>query len=203
MSTVRKRPGELWVLMQARRFGLGRNPLRRRTDRIEAALLWCGLVAVLLLIPIGAAVGTSVRNASEASAEERRAHLVEVTARTLESTESEIPSAPGDLLSQARIGYVDQLGAEREGMTDVVIGTKAGAELTVWLDQAGAVVRAPRATSDSAAVGTAAGVLTVLSSWLLIWGAVRLARIPLDRRRAQDWEHEWISVASRWLRGQK
>jgi hypothetical protein len=203
MNTVEERSGELWVVMQARRLGFGRNPLRRRTDRLEAALLWCGLVAALLLIPVGAAIGTNVRDAGEASAERYRAGLHEVKARTLEGTERDIPSAPGDVLSRARVSYIDPQGVEREGMTSVVIGTKAGDEVTIWVDQSGAIVHAPRSGLDSAAIGTTVGLLTIAGSWLLLWGAVRLARVPLDRRRARDWENEWNSVAPRWLRGQK
>lgn len=203
MSTVKDRSGERWVVMQVRRLALGRNPLRRRVDRIEAAVLWCGLVAALLMIPIGAAVGTSVRHTSEGSADRQRARLHEVNARTLERTEREIPSAPGDVLSRVRISYLDQLGVEREGTTSVVIGTKAGSEVTIWLDRSGAIMPAPRADADSATIGSFVGLLTVGGSWLLLWGALRLARIPLDRRRARDWENEWISVAPRWLRGQK
>ncbi|MDX6239579.1 MAG: hypothetical protein QOG10_4394, partial [Kribbellaceae bacterium] len=40
MKTAQDRRGELWVLMQLRRFGFGRrNPLRRRVDRIESTVV--------------------------------------------------------------------------------------------------------------------------------------------------------------------
>lgn len=197
-----KRTGELWVLMHGHRLGLGRNPLRRRSDRIETVLLWCALVAALLLIPVGAAVGTSVRNASDASAAQQRAALYEVKARTLAGTERSVPSAPGDVLSRVRVGYVDQHGVAREGTATVVIGTQAGTDVTVWLDQSGAIASAPRSASDGAAFGATVGLLVVLSSWLLLWGAFWLARIPLDRGRSEDWEDEWRSIAPRWSRGQ-
>ena len=38
MSTEKQRSGELWVLMQARRLGFGRNPLRRWSDQAETVL---------------------------------------------------------------------------------------------------------------------------------------------------------------------
>src|SRR5262245_17220912 len=108
MSAVKQRTGELWVLMQVRRLGFGRNALRRRTDRIETALLWCALIVALLVIPVGAAIGTNIQNASEASTAQQRAALHEVKARTLGSTERRVPSAPGDVLSRVRVSYVDQ-----------------------------------------------------------------------------------------------
>jgi hypothetical protein len=203
MSTVKHRSGELWVLGQARRLGVGKNPLRRRSDRIEAVVLWCGLVVALLLIPVAAAVGTGVGNASAESAARQRAVLHEVKATTLQDTANAVPSAPGDVLSRAMVSYVDANGVAREGMTSVVIGTKAGDEVTIWLDRSGNIVPTPRSGADSSTFGGTVGFLTLTGSWLLLWGLVRLARVPLDRRRAYDWESEWRSVAPRWLRGQK
>lgn len=203
MGAGEKRSGELWVLMQLRRLGFGKNPLRRRSDRIEAAVLWCALVAALLLVPVGAAVGTNYRNASNASADARRTELQQVDARTLESTEGLVPTAPGDVQTSVRVSYVDPSGAERQGTTSVVIGTKADAQVTVWLDRNGEIVKAPTSHGDSAAMGTWIGMLSVAGSWLAVWGVVRLVRVPLDRRRARDWSTEWLDVAPRWLRGQK
>lgn len=202
MSAGKQRSGELWVLMQARRLGVGRNPLRRPSDRLETVLLWCALLVALLMIPVGAAVGTGVHDALDASAARQRASLSETQARTLESTERMFPSSPGDMLSRARVSYVDQQGMQREGTASVVIGTKAGVEVTIWLDRSGNIATAPRSSSDSAAYGVTVGFLTVLGSWLLVWGLFTLARIPLDRRRLRDLDAEWYAVAPRWLRGQ-
>lgn len=203
MSTVKQRSGELWVLRQARRLGLGKNPLRRRSDRIEALLLWGGLVVALLLIPVSAAVGTSVRNASEESAARQRAVLHEVQATTLESTEHVVPSAPGDALAAVAVRYVDMNGVTREDRTSVVMGTKAGAPLTIWIDSSGDIAPSPRLPADSAAFGAVTGFLMLILSWLLVWASVQLAQIPLNRRRSRDWDAEWLAVSPRWLHGQK
>lgn len=203
MSAVKQRSGELWVVMQTRRLGLGRNPLRRPSDRLETVLLWCALIAALLMIPIGAATGNGVRNSLEASSARQRAELHQVQARTLESAEHEVPTVPGDVMTIVQVGYVDAQGVERQGRTSVVRGTKSGAGVTVWLDGSGNIVPAPRSTADDVAFGTGAGISTVLGSWLLLWGLFRLARISLDRRRLRAWESEWTTIAPRWLRGQK
>lgn len=203
MSAVKQRSGELWVLMQTRRLGFARNPLRRQSDRLETVLLWSALIVALLMIPIGAAVGNGVRDTLDASTARQRAALHEVQAQTLESAEHEVPSVPGDVLTVVQVGYVDLHGTERQGYTSVVRGTKDGTETTVWLDGSGNIVAAPRSTSDDAAFGASAGIATVFGSWLLLWGLFRLARIPLDRRRLRAWEAEWNTIAPRWLRGQK
>jgi len=81
---VREGRDEMWVLMQARRLGLGRKPLRRPIDRLESGLILLAVVSGLLMVPIGAAIGTSVRNASEHHAAQQRSILQQVQAETTE-----------------------------------------------------------------------------------------------------------------------
>ena len=38
----------------ARGFGVGRNPLRRRTDRIEAAIILATMILLLVAVPLAA-----------------------------------------------------------------------------------------------------------------------------------------------------
>jgi hypothetical protein len=189
--------------MQGRRLGFGRNSLRRPSDRLETALLWCGLIAALLMIPVGAAVGTSLQTFLDASAARQRASLHEVQGKTLEGSDRGVPAVPGAALPMVRVSYVDLQGVQRVGMRSVVIGTKAGTAVPVWLDQSGNIVTTPRSKSDSAALGGTLSLFTVLGSWLLLWGLFRLARFPLDRRRFREWTAEWQTTAPRWQRGQR
>lgn len=201
MNTEKQHRTEPWILMQLRRFG-GGNPLRRGVDRMESLLLLGTVLAALLAIPAAAILGTAVRNSSEHSAAQRRAELWSVQARTLEDTRSAVPAAPGQLTSGVRAAWVDEDGFPQEGRAHVVIGTKAGSEVTVWLDRSGAVVPAPRLPADSAAFGVAAGLSALMLGWPLLWGLFRLASVPLDRRRSADWEREWAATAPRWTQSQ-
>lgn len=182
------------------RFGFGRNPLRRRADRLESAVLLAALLVAVLTIPVAVVLGTTVRDHQEAAAAELRAGLQQVTAQTLEDTATLVPTAPGQIASEVRIAWVDATGAPREGRADVLIGTRAGTELTIWLDRSGAVHRAPRESADSTALGASAGTGLLMLVWMIAWGLYRLARLSLDRRRAEAWTVEWEQVASRWTR---
>jgi hypothetical protein len=183
--------------MRARRLGYGRNPLRRRVDRIESAIVFGAVLAALLMIPIAAATGTAVRNASEQAAAHRRAVLTQVQARTLEDTES-APDASGQVATTVRVTWIDPAGLPREGRASVAFGTKKDAEVIVWLDSSGAVTVPPRAAGDSAALGDVVGLSLAMTSWLLITGLARLSVVPLNRRRMRAWEREWEIVAPRW-----
>ncbi|MFG1817688.1 hypothetical protein ACGFIF_28290 [Kribbella sp. NPDC049174] len=202
MSTMQQRRGELWLLMLLRRLGFGRNPLRRRVDRIESALLLGAVVAGLLVVPAAAALGTTIHDRAEHTAAQQRAQLRSVQARTLETTAEVVPSTPGQVVSSVRVSWLDRSGSPQVGWADVVIGTKAGTELTIWLDRSGAITRAPREPGDSAALGAAAGLTLPMLAWPFLFGLFRLARRPLDRRRTEDWAREWEQVSPRWTRPQ-
>ncbi|WP_157979548.1 Rv1733c family protein [Kribbella monticola] len=200
MSTDRPRPAETWVAMQTRRLGLGRNPLRRPSDRFEAVLTWIVLLTGLLVVPVGAASGTSVRDASQTGAAEQRLLLHEVQARTVEEAPALTGQEIGLVTWPVTVVWQDETGLDHRGRTDVVLGTKAGTETTVWIDGSGAVAKPPRPAGDSAAIGTAAGFGIVGCSWLALWLFLLVARRQLDRRRLANWAAEWEQVATDWTR---
>jgi len=201
MSTTHRRPAA-WVQMQFRRLGFGGNPLRRGVDRVESVLALGTVLLALLAIPAAAALGTTIRNVSEQTAAQRRAELHPVQARTLEDTRTAVPAAPGQVGSRVGVAWVDEAGFPQVGRTDVVIGTRAGTEVTIWLDRHGSIAIPPRQPADSTALGAAAGLTAVMVAWPLLWALFRVARIPLDRRRSRDWAQEWKQVAPRWKRTQ-
>jgi hypothetical protein len=198
MGTNQQRRGEGWVLMQARRFGLRCGPLRRRVDRVEAALRLGALVIALLMIPVAIVLGTAVRDDREFAAAERRAELQQVHAQAVEDAFAGTVVVPGQVSWPIRVVYQDAHGVERHGIADGLIGTKAGADVMIWLDRSGGIVPRPPQPGDGTALGVAVGLTTVTVSWLLLSGLFVVARRPLDRRRADDWDREWAEVSRRW-----
>jgi hypothetical protein len=198
MSTNQQRPGEGWVRMQARRLGLGRSPLRRRVDRVEALLRLGTVMLALLMIPVAVGLGTAVRDASEHAAAERRAELQQVRAQALEDAFAGTSVVPGQISWPIRVAWQDAQGVERQGIAEGPVGTRAGADVTIWLDPTGRIVAPPRQPGDSTALGVSAGLGAVIVSWLALSGLFVLARRPLDRRRADDVDREWAEVSRRW-----
>ena len=134
MAAARGGSGEEWVLRLARRLGLGRNPLRRRVDRIESLIVLCAVLAGLLIVPAAAALGTAISHASERAAEQRRATLTQVQARTLESTDPVVGDVPGAYSALVKVGWTDPAGWPHEGSLSLPAGTRAGSPVTIWLD---------------------------------------------------------------------
>jgi hypothetical protein len=195
MKAAHDSHGELWVVMQFRRFGFSRrNPLRRRVDRIESTLVLLAILAGLVAVPAGVAFGTWVRERSEQHAAQQRSVLKPVQARTAADAPVGMPDVPGDGASKTRVVWHDSDGSVREGRAEVSLGTKADTELTIWLDRSGELVAAPRRAGDSAALGGGLGLTVVLGSWVLLWLLVLAARVPLERRRMREWQDDWIRL---------
>jgi hypothetical protein len=202
MSTHQQRRAELAVRMQLQRISFARNPLRRREDKLEAALLISAIVTALLVIPAAAVLAATVRDHAESAAMRQRAELRPATAWTLEGTTDAVLSQLGQSTTAVRVKWYDATGSAREGQHDVVLGTSAGTELSIWLDRTGAMARAPRQRADSVAIDGAVGVTATTFAWLLLFASFRLCRCRLDRRRAEGWEREWEQIAPRWTRPQ-
>ncbi|WP_328324525.1 hypothetical protein OHA70_33520 [Kribbella sp. NBC_00382] len=200
MSTGNPRRGELWVAMQARRLGFGRNPMRRPSDRFEAGLTLLVLLTALLMVPAGAAAGTSVRDASESRAAAQRVLLRQVQARTTADAPALTGQEIGRITWPVVVVWQDEYGFDHRGTAESVLGTKAGTELSVWIDRDGALAEAPRPSGDSEALGFAVGMGSIAGAWLVLWILLLAARRPLNRRRASAWATEWQQVAPRWTR---
>lgn len=190
--------GEWWLVRLARRLGFCRNPLRRRVDRIESAIILSAWLVAVLAIPAAVAVGTAVQDASERAAAQRRAVLTEAPATALEEVESWSGAGPGVVMSWAKVGWTDADGLPREGWTSVPIGTIKGSEVTIWLDPSGAISAPPRQPGESEAIGAAVGLTAAMVAWLVLIGLTRLAQVWLDRRRSRDLDREWELTDHRW-----
>ena len=181
----------------ARRLGIERNPLRRRSDWIEA---WLRLAVLIALVPACILAGSAAAGLAHAAglpAERAARHDRQVTAVLLAGA----PWA-GLSVSQAAVLWVPArwtaAGTSRTGMVPAVPGTPRGAKVQVWLDNAGQVVYAPLTAGSlatrMAVTGAGAAVTVGLSAWLLL-SCVRLA---LNRRRLRTWDNAWTAVGPQW-----
>lgn len=183
----------------ARRLGCDRNPLRRRSDLIEAWFLPVVIVVFLALGPLVAgATGLWVR-ADNVAAHRAQLSWHRVTAVLLQAS-------PGPLMSDGGANSwvvwtparwaVD--GRLRFGNVPAAAGTRAGSAVPVWLDRAGKV-RVPALTVAQAGdrvVVAASMALAALA--VLLAGLALVGRRILDRRRLAGWEAAWQSVGPRW-----
>ena len=191
-------PTTPWLKL-ARRLGRDPNPLRRRSDVLEAWLVPAAIVVFLVLSPLVAGLAAMGVRADNAAAQHVQQSWHPVSAVLLRA-------APGPQYSDNGANTWTEWtparwtvdGRHYTGNIPVAAGSLAGSTQTVWLDGAGHV-RAPAMTRPelSGAVGT--GILLALAALAIVVAvAGRLARWALDRRRLAGWETAWLAIGPRW-----
>ncbi len=165
---------------------LGRDPLVRTTDRIEALVLVLAVVVSLLAVPIAAAVGTAVNDSR------RHLYAEQADARhTVVATVADVPASQilrtGTTIVQAR-WTAD--GAEHTGTAKAQSTTKTGDPIEIWVDNNGAQAPAPTPTTR-AAVEAVTGALAI---WICVAATAAtlftLTRAVCDRIRFTGWQHD-------------
>ncbi|TXI61938.1 MAG: hypothetical protein E6Q55_14365 [Mycolicibacterium mageritense] len=165
---------------------LGRNPLVRVSDRIEALLLALVFVTALLAVPVAGAIVTAVHDSRAQTLVEqaRNRHLVAATA--IEDAIQAPDAARGvnaAVQARWRVGAVDH--------TELVTAradVKAGDPVDIWVNAAGNRVAAPAPAWQA---GTAA-LLTAAAYWLVMVGAAFLlwagVHLVVVRSRTTGWD---------------
>jgi hypothetical protein len=191
-------PTKTWRRLGSR-LGRDRNPLRRRSDLIEAWLLPAVVTAFLALGPLVAgAAGLWVR-ADIAAARHAQLSWHRTSAVLL-------AAAPGPMMSDkgANSWVVwtsarwSTDGRHRLGAVPVAAGTGAGSSVPVWLDRAGEVQLPPLTPGQvwDRVILAASVALTALA--VLLAGLALLSRRTLDGRRLAAWEAGWQSAGPQW-----
>lgn len=196
------RVARLW-----RRVHPGRNPLARRSDRVEAAILLVVVLGLLIAIPLGAIVGANTYGGQLALSEQQFATRHLATATLIENAPTTVPASDGAYLgggsgSSAGVHarWTVAGGAEKVGTIAVEPGTAAGTKVPVWLSDAGDPVPAPMSTSDAVTTSVLAGIFTWLAFVLGLATVYWTVRLILDRSRTVRWDREWAHVGGRWAR---
>jgi hypothetical protein len=189
-------PTMTWTRL-TRRLRDDHNPLRRRSDRVEAWLLPAVLAAFLVLAPLVAAATiwqVHAANAADASAQ-RALHPAPAVL---------LAAAPGPMHRHGSSWLVwtparwTAGGVTRTGQIPVGAGTPAGSRVRVWLTRSGQV-RLPPLTPGLARDRSrfaASLALAALADALAL--AALAGRWRLNRRRLSDWTVGWLAVERQW-----
>jgi beta-lactamase regulating signal transducer with metallopeptidase domain len=170
---------------------LGRDPLVRMTDRIEALVLVLAVVVSLLAIPITAAVGTAVYDSSRRIYAEQ-AH----TRHTVTATVTDVPASQQILRTGTTTVAARWTAASTEhtGTLKTQSTGKTGDPIEIWVDNTGAQVPAPTPTTR-AAVEAAMGALVI---WICVAAIAAtlftVTRAVCDRIRFTGWQHDLDSM---------
>ncbi len=182
-------------------LGFDRNPLRRRTDRIEAVIRLATLILLLVAVPIVTlAVGRQADHVSLRQAHAQQAADREVTAVLLQQAPpTGIPDPYTSIQMTLVLARWQPPGQPaRSGQVPAPAGAHAGSTVRVWIDASGAVTSPPTDPQVIAGNVCIAAVVTCLVTSLLVLGANALGRRVLDRRRMRAWDAEWRATGPLW-----
>ena len=171
-------PGRWWIARP-----LGRNPLLRAADRLEALLVLVVIVGWLLVVPITGAVGTAIYDGRHRVYAEEALTRHRVVATVVEGTDRCRAPTPVPAVWTA---------AGEEGIGSFSFDRVA--ESGVWVDGDGNCVAPPTPTTQ-AVPDALCGALSILLSAMVVTALVLiLMRSRLDRMRDTEWERELRAI---------
>ncbi len=190
-----------WYRRAIRGLWPDRNPLRRRSDRLETYLLAGLFVAAAAGAPFaGQAAGHAayVRALQAEQAQQASSHQVRAVLTRSAGSAVNGYSLSTDVPVQAT--WTSVTGVKRTGQVLAVAGSPKGSTVTIWTDDAGNLTSPPlqpsqvTGQSDLAALGAVTGV------GILYLGGTLVARRVFYKRRMAAWASDWEVTARAWNR---
>jgi hypothetical protein len=185
----------------ARWLGFDRNPLRRGTDRIEAALRLVLMIMVVVAVPAAAVVAG--QRADHAAL--NRAHAQQAADHRVNAVLIQQAPATGSPDPYTSVQTAWALARwqppglpPRTGEVLATAGARKGSTVRTWIDASGAVTDPPLDQREIAGDVSIAVIATCLVSGLVLLASSTLVRRVLDRRRLSAWEAEWRASGPLW-----
>ncbi|MFG2830351.1 hypothetical protein ACGFWI_23275 [Streptomyces sp. NPDC048434] len=184
-----------------------RNPLWRRTDRIEA---WVALAAAVLVAlgatSVGRLAGGATHGALLATVriQHQQRHLEWVTVDRLVSRAPLDPdpetSSQRDAHRRVIARWTAPNGSAHIGQLAAPRPVETGERFRIWTDDRGRVVPRPMDVSTAGTHAVLAGLGTAAGVGMMIEGARRLVVWQLMVRRFRRWDEEWERAGQDWGR---
>jgi hypothetical protein len=191
------------VAALARRMGLDANPLRRGCDRAEAWVRLGLVLAFLIASPLAAmGLGHLTNDASLRAARAQAATEHQVPAVLLHkvSRNSNDSLYAASQLAWARARWTAPDGRQRTGEVPAPVGSRAGYQELIWVDDSGRLAYPPIGEGQIASRVIAVVALTPAILAVLLLGVGWVIRRLLDRRRMTRWAAEWSAVEPLWTK---
>ncbi|MCQ4120547.1 Rv1733c family protein [Rhodococcus tibetensis] len=168
-----------------------RNPLMRRSDRIENLLTLAVIVLAFAMLPLAIFVGAKTAASQQVLAEQQTSEFRTVTATTFaDSTGVTMSSdvAPSGVdTAPAKWTWGDQT---RRADITVDPATPAGTEEQIWVDGEGNLTTQPMSASAARVAGVIAGLFTWFVVMMIAMSGFLITRASLNRARDAQWDRD-------------
>jgi hypothetical protein len=191
------------LLTWLRRMGFGRNPLRRRSDRIESFTLVVVLFGALAVIPMAVFVGRDSYDHGTQVSADRSARYHATVAVLQENAQAVVkPSVDSGSSGQssANATWLSPNGSPQSGVVEVGFGARTGESVFLLTDDNGDPVAAAKTTTELGAEAITVGLMFAIGWLAVLASAYALCRQLLNRRRMTEWDAQWEGVGKTWSR---
>jgi hypothetical protein len=178
------------------RMLMGRNELRRSSDRVEGAVMLLLLAAFLAVIAGAFVLGAHIYRHQRAEAAGLHPGLAVLT-------QSGPYNSGLNAAGEATARWHAPDGQARSGMlttlnTPGIWNASAGQRVQVWLTVAGQPVAAPPGSTEVMFTAIVIGFSAMCGAGTVLLGGYGLTRLLLDRRRLAAWESAWELTGPQW-----
>lgn len=196
------KPSTSWPARVTRGRLPDRNPLRRRSDRIETTLLALLLAGLAAAAPFfWHATATWAAGNARQEAMSQRATERQVPGVLLQdpATVTGYGGYPGLGVPLAPARWTAPSGRQVTGLIPVPgAALRKGSSVRIWVDQTGQLTDGPLRPDQISGRGELAAVAGLVLLVLVAAGTGRLCRWALDRHRLARWGAEWRAAGPRW-----
>ncbi|MFD5514575.1 hypothetical protein [Streptomyces sp. NPDC127066] len=174
-----------------------RNPLRRRSDVLEA---WIMLAAWVFTVLGGVVSGLVTVDAVENSLARDRAESRTVPAQLVEDAPDAGTNGLTGRVVWTKVRWTASDGTLRSGQVRVAAGTSADTPVLVWTDPDGRLVDRPATVEVARLRAWLIGIFAGAGVAGVPFATGRLLRGRLERRRMDRWDEEWDRIGPLWGR---
>lgn len=201
-SPRRTTPAEgRWLYRQVRGLRPDRNPLRRRTDRVESYLLAGMFVAAAAGAPLAAqAASHAAYDSARLVQQQQLSSRYQVEAVLTQRAGAAVSGYTLSANVPAKATWTSVNGVHRSGEILARTGSAAGTMVTIWTDADGNLTSPPLASTQVTGQADAAGLGAVMGVIVVFVAGAGTTRYLFYRRRMAAWEADWLTTARTWNR---
>jgi hypothetical protein len=177
-----------------------RNPLRRTSDRVAAAIVAGALAAFLVGAPLLAVFASNWAGAAALRASRaQQSSWQQVPAVLLAGANPAAGTGDGGITPpEAPAWWTAPDGQVRTGLLPVPASAQAGGTVRVWVDAAGQPTGPPLRHRQAMGQALLAALAAALGLGAVLLATAALAIRAVNRRRLAAWAADWQATAPRW-----
>lgn len=169
-----------------------RNPLVRRSDRIQSTVKTTVITLMILMLPVAAWLGMSTlaEGQSRVAAQESSVHQVTATTTAVADMAPVLQGEVGSVTSTTVDATWSYDGLDHQGQVSLAAGSPSGTRLPIWVDRDGDPTAPPATGADAVVTALFTGFGSIFAAASILLGTYFAVRFRLDTQRRADWDRE-------------